>query len=96
MPEAHEEPTIYTIKIEGRLCQDWARWFDPMTIRTEIDHERATITTLTGDITDQAALHGIIGLIGDVVLTLLLVERENNINPQPLPTAQGHKKQKEK
>jgi hypothetical protein len=49
----------YQIKVQGRLREGWTDWFDEMLIDFEQNVGGPTITTLTGMVQDQAALHGI-------------------------------------
>jgi hypothetical protein len=69
-----DQPGIYRIKVQGRLSEGALRQFDEMTIFVEPNATGIAITTLTGQITDQAALHGIIARIRDVGLPIILVE----------------------
>jgi hypothetical protein len=62
---------VYRIKVQGHLDSSWSGWFDGLTLANE---ENET-TTLTGQIADQAALHGLIGKVRNLGLPLLLVER---------------------
>ena len=70
-----DESAIYQIKVQGRLGENWSTWFDGMAITTEKNERHTTITTLTGLVADQAALHGILSRIRDLGLPLLLVQR---------------------
>ena len=63
----------YQIKVLGRLDHEWSSWFEDMSIKVEKD-DGQTITTLRGDISDQAALHGILTRIRDLGLQLILVQ----------------------
>lgn len=47
-----------------------------MTILTEIDEDRASVTTLSGPLADQAALMGVLNLVYDLGMVLLWVECE--------------------
>ena len=49
-------PKIFQIKIKGHLGQQWAPWFDGLTITLEEDGN----TFLSGTVADQSALHGIL------------------------------------
>lgn len=49
-------PTIYKIKIKGRLDGSWSEWFEPMTITHTEDGD----TIITGRLPDQAALQGVL------------------------------------
>lgn len=73
MVELKNEPSgeTYTIKLKGHLDESWADWFEGMTFT----HEGDGTTTLTGEILDQAALHGLLKKIRDLGLTLLSVNR---------------------
>jgi hypothetical protein len=61
--------TIYNIRIEGCLEEDWADWFDGMTIQPGPCGE----TSITGLVRDQAALIGLINRIHDLGLALISV-----------------------
>ncbi len=63
------EAESYEIRIQGRLGDRWAAWFDGMEIVTTDDG----ITLIRGRIADQAALHGLIQKVRDLGLTLLSV-----------------------
>ena len=69
-----DQPGIYRIKIQGRLSEGAIRRFDEMAVSIEPNAAGVPITTLTGQITDQAALHGIVARIRDLGLPLILVE----------------------
>lgn len=66
----YHEPAIYQIRVEGVLDRGWSQWFGAMVITTECG-----ATLLTGPVRDQAALHGLLGRIRDLGLSLVLVER---------------------
>jgi hypothetical protein len=58
----------YQIRIEGQLDSHWAHWFEGMTI----DYDGDT-TVITGTLTDQSALHGLLHRIRDLNLTIISV-----------------------
>ncbi|MHB8135015.1 MAG: hypothetical protein ACYDH1_12430 [Anaerolineaceae bacterium] len=62
-------PAIYRIRIQGQLDSQWSDWFDEMTITLEEDGN----TLLTGQVIDQAALHGLLKKIRDLGLTLISI-----------------------
>jgi len=64
-----ESPIIYQIRIEGHLGSQWTDWFDGLTITQEEDGQ----TLITGPMTDQAALHGLLKKVRDLGLPLLSV-----------------------
>lgn len=59
----------YRIRIQGWLDPSWTEWFDGLAIRQLEDGT----TLLTGTLSDQAALHGVLNKIRDLGLTLLTV-----------------------
>lgn len=61
----------YEIRIEDRLDERWAAWFDGMQITNESDG----LTVITGTVTDQGALHGLLAKVRDLGLTLISVRR---------------------
>ncbi len=60
---------VYQIRIKEQLDQHWSSWFGGLTITTEANGE----TVLTGEVVDQAALHGLLSKVRDLQLTLLSV-----------------------
>ena len=60
--------TTYEIRLEGRLDDRWASWFDGLTLSRDSDG-----TTLRGEVVDQAALHGLLQRIRDLGLPLVSV-----------------------
>jgi hypothetical protein len=67
---------VYQIKVRGTLGSNWSDWFDGISINTE-----GAVTTITGNIPDQSALHGVLARIRDLGLPLISVERvETNEN----------------
>ncbi len=64
-------PSVYQIRLKGHLGRQWSEWFDSMTIVLEENGE----TVLTGPVTDQAALYGLLRKVRDLGMTLLSVTR---------------------
>ena len=62
---------IYQIRVKGTLEERWSDWFDGFTLTPQVGDE----TLLTGPVTDQAALHGLLSKIRDLGLPLLSVRR---------------------
>lgn len=57
------------IRLKGRINQHWSGWFDNLVIQ----HLNCNETILTGLVTDQAALYGIISHLRDLGLELISV-----------------------
>jgi hypothetical protein len=69
---SNEEPRIrYEIRVEGVLDARWSTWFEGMHLRTNADQT----TTIVGPVSDQAALHGLLGKVRDLGLPLIAVCR---------------------
>ena len=61
--EDYDQPGLYEIRIKGHLDKQWADWFNGLTSTREENGE----TLLTGPIIDQAALHGLLRKVRDLV-----------------------------
>jgi hypothetical protein len=68
--EQNDQPTVYQIKMQGRLDESWSGWFDGMAVTSDGD-----TTTLTGRVADQSALRGILTKLWDLNLALISVHR---------------------
>ena len=64
----------YCIKIKGFLNEDWTDWFDGLAITLTEDGN----TCISGPITDQAALHGVLKKIRNLGMTIVSVNPLNN------------------
>ena len=84
--EADDELGFYAIRLKGHLDGRWANWFEGMTITLEDNGQ----TLLTGPVTDQAALHGLLRRVRDLGTPLLSV---NRIESSQNETCQRHSKQ---
>ena len=69
MPNRRDAPTRYEVRVKGHLDQRWSTWFDGLTLT----HEADGTTTLRGNVTDQAQLHGLLAKVRDLGATLLSV-----------------------
>ena len=74
-----DQPATYQIRVQGELDEGWADRFGNMTITAQ-----GGITTLTGTVADQPALHGLLIRIRDLGLPLISV---NYVEPvqEPVP-----------
>jgi hypothetical protein len=70
-----DKPGTYEIKVPGRLDEGWLEWFEGMTITVQSGVDCPTITTLTGIVTDEAALQGLLDRLYSLGLRLLSVRR---------------------
>ena len=65
-----QAPGGYRLRVNGHLDQHWSAWFDDLTLTRESDGT----TSLSGAVTDQAELHGLLTKIRDLGITLISVE----------------------
>ena len=63
---------IYQIRINSHLDETWINWFAPLVV---VNDEANGEATLTGEVRDQAELHGLLDKIFNLNLTLLAVNR---------------------
>ena len=68
------QPAMYRIEVEGRLREDWPAPVDGLIVTVSSDTDRPDVTTLTGTMPDQAALHGLLAYIRDLGVPLLSVK----------------------
>lgn len=68
-----DSPTTYQIEVKGYLEEHWSDWFDGMTVVPQINQLDTSVTKLTGNVIDQAALHGILRKLYDLGMPLLSV-----------------------
>jgi hypothetical protein len=69
--EEYDQPARYEIRIKGHLDDRWVAWFEGLVIIREDNGD----TLLTGPVTDQAALHGLLRKVRDLGTPLLSVTR---------------------
>jgi hypothetical protein len=81
------QPTIYQIKIKGYLGSQWTGWFDALSITLEEDGN----TLLTGPVTDQAALHGLLKKVRDLGMPLISVSQVQSNETHPYCSKKGEK-----
>lgn len=67
-----DQPGWYEIRFEGRLDEKWFLWFDGLTL----DPQPGGVTLLSGPVTDQAALHGVLARLRDLGLPIISVVRD--------------------
>ena len=70
-----KKDTIYRIEVQGQLESGWTDWFDGMALSVETTPGGDIITTLSGPVSDQAALRGILNKLWDLNLTLISTQR---------------------
>lgn len=59
----------YTVRIEGHLDDHWSAWFGNLALT----HNSDGTTSLSGPVSDQAELHGLLAKVRDLGVTLISV-----------------------
>jgi hypothetical protein len=65
---------MYEIRVEGHLTDRWSNWFEGLAIHNDPNGE----TILSGSITDQAELFGVLNKIQSLNLTLISVRKSSS------------------
>ncbi len=76
------ESRLHEIRVQGQLEPRWADSLQGMTLTLE----SGGITTLTGPLMDQAALHGLLARIRDLGLPIISLRR---VCPDKPPQKEG-------
>ena len=86
--EGHDEPRHYEIRLKGHLDSRWTVWFDGLILTRESNGT----TLLSGRVTDQAALYGLLRKVRDLglpLISVIRVEPEQTESNQPdVPTVE--------
>jgi hypothetical protein len=69
-----DSPATYRIRVQGTLGSDWSDRLGGMTITTVAREGEPPVSTLCGQLVDQAALLGVLNALYDWLLPLLSVE----------------------
>jgi len=65
----------YVIKVKGHLDETKSYWFEGLAMTTGFEEDGRPITTFSGPLVDQAALHGVLAKIRDMNLPLISVSQ---------------------
>jgi hypothetical protein len=65
------DKTFYEIQVKGYLDARWNELFDGMSITWQDN-----VTTISGEVADQAALHGLLARVRDYGLVLISVKSD--------------------
>ena len=84
----HREAGRYEIRLKGHLDFRCATWFDGL----GLTHESDGTTIISGLVTDQAALHGLLQKVRDIGLPLVSVTQVD-ADHTDRPTIAPHKAQ---
>ncbi len=74
-PITFDSPAIYQIIVEGRLDPTWSDPLQGMLICPATIDAYPQVTTLKGELSDQAALAGVLNTLYELHLTVISVKR---------------------
>lgn len=72
-------PAVYKIQVRGNLDGTWSEKLGGLQIKSTADTPKTAKTVITGPLSDQAALSGILNTLYDLQLPVISVEHL----PQP-------------
>jgi hypothetical protein len=75
-----DEKAQYRIRVQGRLAPSWATRLGDLALTVDDAAGDTAVTDLTGWISDQAALMGVLEQLYAMNLTLLRVERLEQVD----------------
>ncbi|TCO45935.1 hypothetical protein [Actinocrispum wychmicini] len=64
-----QAPTHYTLRVDGHLDHHWSTRFSDLTLT----HEPDGTTSISGHVSDQSELHGLLTKVRDLGVTLISV-----------------------
>jgi hypothetical protein len=68
-------PATYRIQVEGRVPAKWGDRLEGMTVTVWTSETEPQLTRLQGELSDQAALAGVLNTLYELHLPVLSVER---------------------
>lgn len=71
----YDNPATYWINVQGRIPASWCDRMEGMTVMQSSPEATAPVTTLMGELSDQAALAGVLNTLYELHLPLLTVKR---------------------
>ncbi len=82
-PVQFDGPSAYRIRVQGRISAHWCDRLEGMTIEVAEADDGPPVTTLEGELFDQASLKGVLTTLYELHLPVLSVECLNR------PAGQG-------
>jgi hypothetical protein len=73
-----DDPITYQITVQGRIDLTWSDRLEGMTISLTTVEAGPPVTTLVGELCDQAALAGVLNTLYELHLPVLSVQRLEN------------------
>jgi hypothetical protein len=76
-PILFDQPATYQISVQGRIDPTISDLLGGMTISPDTGEADNTVTSLCGELSDQAALAGVLNTLYELHLAVILVKRLN-------------------
>ena len=70
-----DEPCAYRIRVQGRLGENWAEYFEGMSICCGAASDGSPVTELVGCLSDQAMLQGVLQKLYNLGFALISAEK---------------------
>lgn len=64
---------FYRITVKGCLDSSWSEWFDGLAVAADCASNE---TVISGEVQDQASLHGLLNKVRDLGLPLIILSRQ--------------------
>ena len=69
-----DDPAFYRIQVQGLIPENWSDRLEGMSISQRKSETGERVSTLEGELADQAALAGVLNSVYELHLPILLVE----------------------
>jgi hypothetical protein len=76
-PVPFDQPGTYRIKVLGQIDQTWSDYLQGLAICQVVEEANSPVTILEGELSDQAALVGVLNTLYELHLTVVSVERQS-------------------
>jgi hypothetical protein len=76
-PIPFDRPAIYQIRVQGQIDPSWSDSLEGMAIYLVTAEGKPAVTTLKGELLDQAALAGVLNTLYEMHLPVLSVNRQD-------------------
>jgi hypothetical protein len=77
-PILFDRPAIYQILVQGKIDPNWSDRLEGLSISQAETEAGSTTTILQGQLSDQAALAGVLNALYELHLTVLAVQRQES------------------
>lgn len=75
MQNSPDHSRAYTITVEGKIDPSWSDWLGGLELTVRKEYDGSLVTTLRGQLSDQAALRGLLNRLWDLNLVVRSVQQ---------------------